>query len=124
MSHLLMWGNGYAQIVRNGHGQVLGLYFRTFPACPFTAVSPQAKSFPLSIGYFPQPAPNLSARHTRWKIQFSSQLISRVPFSTLPAVEDRHHPHWLPLRITAYGQEQTDDPDGISHPGFIRNNIN
>ena len=26
MSHLLMWGNGYAQIVRNGHGQVLGLY--------------------------------------------------------------------------------------------------
>ena len=26
MSHLLMWGNGYAQVVRNGHGQVLGLY--------------------------------------------------------------------------------------------------
>lgn len=26
MSHLLIWGNAYAQIVRNGAGQVLGLY--------------------------------------------------------------------------------------------------
>ena len=26
MSHLLLWGNAYAQIVRNGRGEVLGLY--------------------------------------------------------------------------------------------------
>ena len=26
MTHLLLWGNAYAQIVRNGHGEVLGLY--------------------------------------------------------------------------------------------------
>ena len=26
MSHLLIWGNCYAQIIRNGNGQVLGLY--------------------------------------------------------------------------------------------------
>ena len=26
MSHLLLWGNAYAQIVRNGKGDVLGLY--------------------------------------------------------------------------------------------------
>lgn len=26
MSHLLVWGNAYAQIIRNGKGQVLGLY--------------------------------------------------------------------------------------------------
>lgn len=26
MSHLLIWGNAYAQIIRNGNGQVLGLY--------------------------------------------------------------------------------------------------
>ena len=26
MGHLLLWGNAYAQIVRNGKGQVLGLY--------------------------------------------------------------------------------------------------
>ena len=26
MTHLLLWGNAYAQIIRNGKGQVLGLY--------------------------------------------------------------------------------------------------
>ena len=26
MSHLLIWGNAYAQIVRDGNGRVLGLY--------------------------------------------------------------------------------------------------
>ncbi|AWW25956.1 phage portal protein [Acetobacterium sp. KB-1] len=26
MSHLLLWGNAYAQIIRNGRGQVMGLY--------------------------------------------------------------------------------------------------
>lgn len=26
MSHLLIWGNAYAQIIRDGRGQVLGLY--------------------------------------------------------------------------------------------------
>ena len=26
MGHLLMWGNAYAQIVRNGKGEVMGLY--------------------------------------------------------------------------------------------------
>ena len=26
MSHLLIWGNAYAQIVRNGKGEVLSLY--------------------------------------------------------------------------------------------------
>jgi HK97 family phage portal protein len=26
MSHLLLWGNAYAQIIRDGRGQVLGLY--------------------------------------------------------------------------------------------------
>ena len=26
MSHLLIWGNAYAQIVRNGMGEVIGLY--------------------------------------------------------------------------------------------------
>lgn len=26
MTHLLLWGNAYAQIVRNGKGEVLGLY--------------------------------------------------------------------------------------------------
>lgn len=26
MAHLLLWGNAYAQILRNGHGEVLGLY--------------------------------------------------------------------------------------------------
>ncbi len=26
MSHLLLWGNAYAQIIRNGHGEVIGLY--------------------------------------------------------------------------------------------------
>lgn len=26
MTHLLLWGNGYAQIIRNGRGEVLGLY--------------------------------------------------------------------------------------------------
>lgn len=26
MSHLLLWGNAYAQIIRNGRGEVLGLY--------------------------------------------------------------------------------------------------
>jgi HK97 family phage portal protein len=26
MTHLLLWGNSYAQILRNGHGQVVGLY--------------------------------------------------------------------------------------------------
>ncbi len=26
MTHLLLWGNGYAQIIRNGKGQVMGLY--------------------------------------------------------------------------------------------------
>lgn len=26
MTHLLLWGNGYAQILRNGRGEVLGLY--------------------------------------------------------------------------------------------------
>ena len=26
MTHLLLWGNAYAQIVRNGHGEIIGLY--------------------------------------------------------------------------------------------------
>ena len=26
MGHILLWGNAYAQIIRNGRGQVLGLY--------------------------------------------------------------------------------------------------
>lgn len=26
MTHLLLWGNAYAQIIRNGKGEVLGLY--------------------------------------------------------------------------------------------------
>jgi len=26
MTHLLLWGNAYAQVVRNGYGQVIGLY--------------------------------------------------------------------------------------------------
>ena len=26
MTHLLLWGNAYAQIIRNGKGQVVGLY--------------------------------------------------------------------------------------------------
>ncbi len=26
MSHLLLWGNAYAQILRNGHGEIVGLY--------------------------------------------------------------------------------------------------
>ena len=26
MTHLLLWGNAYAQIIRNGRGQVIGLY--------------------------------------------------------------------------------------------------
>jgi HK97 family phage portal protein len=26
MTHLLLWGNAYAQIVRNGHGEITGLY--------------------------------------------------------------------------------------------------
>jgi len=26
MSHLLIWGNAYAQIIRDGNGRVLGLY--------------------------------------------------------------------------------------------------
>ena len=26
MSHLLLWGNAYAQIIRNGRGQVIALY--------------------------------------------------------------------------------------------------
>ena len=26
MSHLLIWGNAYAQIIRDGAGRVLGLY--------------------------------------------------------------------------------------------------
>ena len=26
MTHLLLWGNAYAQIIRNGRGEVLGLY--------------------------------------------------------------------------------------------------
>lgn len=26
MTHLLLWGNAYAQIIRNGKGEILGLY--------------------------------------------------------------------------------------------------
>jgi HK97 family phage portal protein len=26
MTHLLLWGNAYAQIVKNGHGEIIGLY--------------------------------------------------------------------------------------------------
>ena len=26
MTHLLLWGNAYAQIIRNGKGEVIGLY--------------------------------------------------------------------------------------------------
>jgi HK97 family phage portal protein len=26
MNHLLLWGNAYAQIIRNGQGQIIGLY--------------------------------------------------------------------------------------------------
>lgn len=26
MTHLLLWGNAYAQIIRNGKGEVVGLY--------------------------------------------------------------------------------------------------
>ena len=26
MTHLLLWGNGYAHVIRNGRGEVLGLY--------------------------------------------------------------------------------------------------
>ena len=26
MTHLLLWGNAYAQIIRNGRGEVIGLY--------------------------------------------------------------------------------------------------
>ena len=26
MSHLLLWGNAYAQVVRNGRGQAIALY--------------------------------------------------------------------------------------------------
>jgi hypothetical protein len=26
MTHLLLWGNGYAQVIRNGRGEVMALY--------------------------------------------------------------------------------------------------
>lgn len=26
MTHLLLWGNAYSQIIRNGKGEVMGLY--------------------------------------------------------------------------------------------------
>ena len=32
MSHLLLWGNAYAQIIRNGKGDIIGLYPQPGPA--------------------------------------------------------------------------------------------
>ena len=48
MSHLLLWGNAYAQIIRNGRGEVLALY----PLLPNKMDVSRAKNGELIYGYY------------------------------------------------------------------------
>ena len=56
MSHLLLWGNAYAQIIRNGRGEVLGLY----PLMPDRMEVKRSENGEIVYGYaLPQGTANL-----------------------------------------------------------------
>ena len=50
MTHLLLWGNAYAQIIRNGKGEVVALYYHTILGYWHTILTSSYTSNPWGTG--------------------------------------------------------------------------